>query len=70
MSSDFDAVAAEGIKTTRGLDNKGLRIYDTQDVYSREMDTDEVRDAVQDIQVGARVIESEQVFHNQPSPSS
>jgi hypothetical protein len=62
MPSDFDAVATEGLKTTHGIDDKARRIHDTQGgVYNREMDADEVRNAVQDI----GVIDGEQIIHNQ-----
>jgi hypothetical protein len=65
MSSDFDAVATEGLKTAYayGIDDEARRIYDTQGIYNRAMDVDEVRNSVQD--VGARVIDGEQIIYNQ-----
>jgi hypothetical protein len=64
ISSDFDAVATEGLKTAHEIDDEARRIYDTQGgVYNRAMDVDEIRNSVQDI--GARVIDGEQIIYNQ-----
>ncbi len=65
MPSDFDAVATEGLKTAYGIDDKVQRIFDTQEgVYNKEMDVNNVQNAVQDF--GTSVIDGEHVIPNQP----
>ena len=57
-------MAAEGLKTAQGIDDKVQRVHDTQErVRKGAIDVDDVRNIVQD--VGARVVDGAQVIPNQ-----
>ena len=63
MSNDLDVVAAEGLKTAHGINDKVQRAPGTlEGVRNR---ADDERNTVQDI--GSRVIDGAPVILNQPS---